>query len=370
LESGADVCRSLADRAGTLLVFDIDYVNHADPPEPYRDPARTFARLEPIYQATMDTLASFGIHALTLMTGRGYHVIMKALYGGPLHSALARLGAPGPDAAHDGAGRLLEHLAHSVVTLLGGRSEVPLTLIDWPPPGAGPFICLDTSAYGDPLAARNARCAFSANQKARVQSLACGAPVVVVLPRETKRFDAQLRLRADLAAAATWASCCRTEIPLLTDAPAWLASYEASSLRSFHRFFDALPLERDGRAFAAMDLSALPGCVAFPLAHPNAALLTPGWLRAVTLALVALGWHPQAVVDLVLSRYSGPHDWGDYWQRYDRRTRASFYVRICAGAMADGTENRDAFTCASQRATGYCTGSGCGWDLAHLPGSV
>src|SRR6185369_15182308 len=35
LEEGADVCRSLADRVGTLLLLDVDYTNHDDPGEPY-----------------------------------------------------------------------------------------------------------------------------------------------------------------------------------------------------------------------------------------------------------------------------------------------------------------------------------------------
>lgn len=367
LQEGADICRSVADREGSLLMFDIDYVNHADAAEPYRDPARTFRRLEPVYQATVDTLASYGVRPLTLITGRGYHMIAKAPNESPFGSALGRISAQSLDPMHDGAGRLLEYVAHCVIRRVGARCEVPLTLIDWPPPGGGPFICLDTSSYGDPVGVRNARCAFSGNQKAHHQELPCPAPVVAVLPRKGESLDELLAVRSDLRAAADWASTCVTGIPLVRDAPEWLTSYEASALASFHRFFDALPIDLDGGAFDKLDLGALPGCVAFPLTHPNAALLTPGWLHAVTLALSALGWHPQAVVSLVLSRYGQPHDWGNYWERYDPLFRASFYVRVCAGAVADGTESWDAFSCASQRATGYCPGGSCDFELACLP---
>jgi hypothetical protein len=367
LEDGADVCRSLGDTQGTLLVFDIDYVNHADPSEPYRDPARTFRRLEPVYTATLEALGSRGVRPLTLATGRGYHFVLKVPYGSPLRAALARLGSHAPDAVHEGAGRLLEHLAHEVVRRAAPHAEVPLTLIDWAPPGAQAFVCLDTSAYGDPVDVRSARCAFSGNQKPHLKGLSCAAPAVAVLPRDRERLGEVLAARRDLGIAREWAAGCRTTIPVLAEAPAWLAAYEAGALARFHRFFDELPVDRDGGVFDSLDLDALPRCVAFPLAQPNAALLTPGWLRAITLALWAMGWHPQAIVGLVRSRYARTPGWGDYWRRNDAWARASYYVRVCAGALADGTESWDAFCCAALKAAGYCPGPNCGYELARLP---
>jgi hypothetical protein len=44
---GADVCRSLADRRGTLLLLDLDYVDPRDPSRPYREPEVWMRRWSP-----------------------------------------------------------------------------------------------------------------------------------------------------------------------------------------------------------------------------------------------------------------------------------------------------------------------------------
>lgn len=378
LEDGVDICRSLADRAGTLLVFDIDYVNHGDAAEPYRDPQQTFERLEPLYTATLEILGSYGLRPLVLMTGRGYHVVLKAVWGSPLEAALLDMGAPrtaeprppreAERRTHDGAGRLLEHLAHQVAKAVFGRTEVPVTVVDVPPCGGGPFICLDVTAYGDPLAARNTRCAFSLNQKAHAQGFGVHPDAVAVLPRLREPLSDLLHLRADLGRAAERAETSEAVIPLVSTSEPWIDAYRASTLARFHRYFDDAAPRSDLHAFAALDLGAMPACVAFPLSRPNAALVTPGWLRAVALTLWAKGWHPQAVVGLVMARYREGQDWGHYWDRYDRETRASFYVRMCCGAMADDIDNWDALTCDEQRGRGFCPRPqpGCGVDLRQL----
>jgi hypothetical protein len=304
--------------------------------------------------------------------------VMKAVWGSPLEAALWDIGAlrtadpPREHEAerrtHDGTGRLLEHLAHEVVRAVGGRAEVPLSVIDIPPCGGGPFICLDVTAHGDPLAVRNTRCAFSLNQKAREQGLSVWPDVVAVLPRSRETVSELLHVRADLGLAAERAEASDVAIPLVSAAQPWIGAYRASTLARFHRHFDEAAPPSDPHAFDAVDLAAMPACVAFPLSTPNAALVTPGWLRTVALALWAKGWHPQAVVGLVMSRYGEGLGWGNYWDRYDREARAAFYVRVCCGAVADDIDTWDAFTCDEQRGRGFCPGPGpgCGVDLRHL----
>jgi len=92
---GADVCRSLADAGGTLLLLDLDYESPSDRGEPYRDPQRCFGRLEPVHQALRAAFARRGLSPLVLMTGRGYHYVMRAPAGGALQQGLAELGARG-----------------------------------------------------------------------------------------------------------------------------------------------------------------------------------------------------------------------------------------------------------------------------------
>lgn len=387
LDEGCDVCRSLADHGGTLLLLDLVYSNGDDPAEPYRDPARTFTRLEPVYAATLAAFARHGMRPLVLMTGRGYQFAIKAPTGGPLHTSLVRLGTLGESlqaryagmdevvgalemgSAHEGAGRLLEHLTHEVRRAVQGRAEVPVTLGGLPPPEGGAFASFDLDAYADPLFVRHTRCAFSASQEALVEMLPAEHPVVLVLPRGALPLRTLLAARADVDRAQALAEGADARIPLAMGGTEWVEAYRGSPLARFHRSFDTAP-EIDPRAwphtYDALDLRRLPACAAFALRRPNPALLSPGWLRTVTLSLCAQGWHPRSVSGLVRSRYSRPYGWGGYWLRYDAESRARFHVRSYCGAQAAGADEAGAFTCATQRASGHCPGEGCGFDLSSL----
>ena len=75
-------------------------------------------------------------------------------------------------------------LAHEVARSVAGRTEVPVALMDVAPPEGGPFICLDLTAYADPISTRSTRCAFSSHQKALVQGLAVEPGYVFAVPRD------------------------------------------------------------------------------------------------------------------------------------------------------------------------------------------
>ena len=389
LVEGADVCRSLADSQGTLLHLDVDSYNPSDPTESLEQPERTFGRLEPVYEAVLAAFARYRIEPLALMTGRGYHFVARARWGTPLFESLLGIGHLGPplrgkyDAlahtipnaarmgvAHDGAGRLLEHLAHEVL-----RDAVPsvrrlLALSDVERPDHGPTICLDLSEYADPLFERCVRAAFSSHQKAHLRGLNVRQPVTAVLPRNRRPLDDVLLERADLLRAARAADDATATIPEAPDeARAWADDYRESALGRFHAELDRdrhedpsdWPVTYDRVAF-----DRLPGCVASALRSPNPALLEPAHLRVVTLALVALGWPPRAVAGLVRSKYERDFGWGALWYRYDAAARADFYVRLFCGALADGTEDVDALTCATEQARGLCVQRGCGYELDRL----
>lgn len=386
-EDGADVCRSFADRCGTLLQLDVDYVSPQDSLEANRDPAACFESLEPVHREVQDTLARLGVTTLVLMTGRGYHFTARAPLGTPLHDALMRIGRLSPalqaryeceesreslavsmGCAHEGAGRLVEYLAHEVVRALRGRTGVPVTAADVPPPGRGPFICLDVTAYGDPLFARYARCAFSSHQKAAWTGSESDPPFVIALPRGSLPLAELLSIRSHPAAAARLADSVSARIPDVDDAPEWVRAYEGSALARFHRRFDSAPPSPSCAAetYARVAPTALPKCVRLALASPNPALLVPTALRAVTLVLWSRGWHPRRVADLVRARYEADHGWGDLWQRYEPAARADFYVRLFAGLVAYGLDEASDFTCASQQWRGGCPGGECGHELKWL----
>jgi hypothetical protein len=388
LDEGADVCRGLEDGGGTLVQLDVDYTNPDDPAEPYRSPDLCFARLEPVHREVTEAFAALGLRPQCLLTGRGYHFTFRAPWDSPLHRdllAVGRMGQPlraryaarpardrdplRAGLAHDGAGRMLEHLAHGVMRRLRGRTEIPVTLADVPVPGGGAFVCLDLTAYADPLSARYTRCAFSANQKARALGPAAVAPFVVVLPREAGALPDLLEAREDVTRAARLAQEPGTAIPDFPEAPAWRRAYEQGPLGWFHREFDRGPhLEPADWPYTydRFDLQSLPACARLPLEHPNPWLLVPLYLRTVALALWGIGWHPRSVAALVASRYGKDLGWQGLWDRYEPCARAEFYVRLFCGLAVCGVEDAESFTCRSQAARGGCPDTGCGHELGRL----
>jgi len=388
LVEGADVCRSLADRTGTLLQMDVDYVDVQDPGAPYRHPTRTFARLEPVYCTLRALLAEYGVATRALVTGRGYHLTTRAPFGSPFHAALVGI-ARLPDSliarygdrarslrsaglmgwGHEGAGRLLEHLSHRALHLLRGKTEVPVTLADLPPPDGGPFICLDLTAYADPVFERHARCAFSANQRSAMIHAAPERPFVIVLPREGQPVSEILGHREDLDAAAEVARDAEVAIPDVVDGSAWVDEYLRGPVGRFHAEFDRGPQAEPGAwayTYDTIDADEWPPCLSLPLRHPNPALLQPAYIRTVALGLWTMGWHPRSIAGLVRSKYEREYGWGTLWRRYDAAARAEFYVRLFCGAVADGLDGPAEFTCEAQAGRGVCGSGRCRDDQARL----
>lgn len=385
LDEGADVSRSLADRDGTLLVMDLEFVNPADPAEPCRDPERCFERLQPAHRAALAAFARQELRPLVLMTLAGYRYVSRAALGGRLHAGLLQLGgshpwgaASGPGAtqrgaeidreqAHRGASRLLELIAHQALRAsLDGC--LPIRLGDVPPAGGHPFARLDIGLYADALENGHVRCAFSSDQTPLVTRPGSSVPFVIVLPCGERHYRELLPLRTDLGAAAWYAESCSGAIPDVADATGWLQEYEGSGLAAFHAEMDHAPATAEWacRPDGLFDVESLPPCANAVLRHPNPALLQARHLRTVALALWSMGWNPRTIAALVRSRCGEPHDWGTYWQRHDAARRAEFFVRLFCAAAAEGLEDGGAFSCATQAHLGLCPKDGCGYDLGRL----
>jgi hypothetical protein len=375
LEQGADVYRSLADRDGTLLALDLLYAHPSDPYEPYREPARCYERIESVHREVLEALGRRGMAPLVLMSGRAYHYLFRAPAGSELRGELRSIGSLRPDGvwpasdderAHDGAGRLLELLAHEVLRAAAPLACVPLRIGEVPPPGGGPFACLELSAYADSAENTHVRCAFSSDQKALLMRPGCASPSVFVLPVGQRPYGEVLAVRQDPRAAALWAESVSASIPDVVDASAWMREYRGSGLAFFQAQFDGG--SDGGRTAAAaglFDADALPPCASLPLRFPNPWLLHPRHLRTVTLVLWSMGWHPRTIAALVRSRYETDHDWGALWQRHDAARRASFYARLFCGAAAEGLED-GSFSCGTQAQNGLCRNDACGYDLEPM----
>jgi hypothetical protein len=263
--------------------------------------------------------------------------------------------------AHEGAGRLLEWLAHEVIRRCRSATGARVALSDFDRPDRRPSLCLDLSEYGDPLFERWTRAAFSSHQK---------RTPVVMLPRQGRPLADVLSARSDLVAAAEWAASVHADVPAIpASGAAWLADYRSSPLAEFHAEFDRgrhEDPERWADTYDRLDLRELPECAAEPLRHPNPGLLQPAQLRVVALALWGRGWEPRNIAGLIRSKYERDHGWGAHFYRYDAAARADFYVRLFCGAAAVGLEDDTTFSCDTERRRGACARPGCGHDLAWL----
>jgi hypothetical protein len=356
LEEGADVTRGLGDDRGNLVLLDVDLVNHEDPVEAYRDPARCFEILEPVYRAVEAWFRSYGLRPLVNMTRQGYHFIGRVAVESPAHDGLVSMGRIGEPlrakylalertnalrmgTAHEAIGRLLEHAGHGIIAALReGGYETPVSLADVPPQGGGRFVCLDLSAYADPLYRRFARTVYSSHQKAFVTGLPVPTPFTLCLPRHSRTLSSLLRARENPDEAKELAEADRTETPDLGARGVlhWIEDYRRSALSSFHDLFHGGSHEDPmnwPRTYDRLDLRALGADASRALENPNPGLLSPSSMRAVALELSRKGWHPRSVAGLIRSKFERDYGWGEYWYRYDAAARADFYVRVLCGEL-------------------------------------
>jgi hypothetical protein len=156
-------------------------------------------------------------------------------------------------------------------------------------------------------------------------------------------------------------------MPIAGDGVARLAEdYAESSLARFHHVYystDAHPPTDWPRTYDRLNLSALPPCVATPLAFPNDLLLRPEHLQHVTRYLMSEGWAPRHIAGLVWSRYEKDFRWGARWSYLSPRARAEFDVRVFAGMIATGLDEGVDFNCRSAQEKRLCPPPACPRDL-------
>ena len=359
LDEGADVARCLGDDRGSLVLLDVDYMNHEDPAEAYRDPALCFETLEPVYRAVTGWFRSYGLRPLSVLTRQGYHFIGRVSLESPAHAVLASMGRIGEPLrakylaleranvlrmgrAHEMIGRLLEYAGHAIIAALREAGfDVPMTLADVPPQRGGRFVCLDLSAYADPLYRRFARTAYSSHQKAVLTGLPVPTPITFCLPRRRRRLSTLLRARENPYEARELAEEDHTVIPPFGGRGVlrWIEDYRRSRLASFHALFYGGSHDdpKDWpQTYDRLDLRALEADAARALESPNPELLSPSSMRAVALGLWEKGWHPRSIAGLIRSKFERDYGWGAYWYRYDAAARADFYVRVLCGELLSG----------------------------------
>jgi len=234
-------------------------------------------------------------------------------------------------------------------------------------------ISIDLSMYGDPIHVRGIRCPFSTYHKHKMsdkfgESVAQSVGILIALPRtDDVSLGELLETRDNFQKCARYASKVKCNIPDQT--AGWgkaINSYRHSQLAKFHKDFDSTkedPKEEWQHTYDMLDTNSIPPCVRHCLLVPNDNLLRPVNLQTLVRVLLKMGWHPKHIAGLIRSKFERDYGWGDYWEKYDPATRAKFYVRMYAGAVACNLDKEEDLNCVSHQEKGYCWQPWCGFNL-------
>lgn len=394
LESERDLSRSLWDRESLIADLDIEYVNFDYPGESYLHPERSFRVQDPVRLAVENILSGYGIDALHQITGRGHHYVWRIPSQSGAFRQLRHLGRcndtlinryrwpdlpiaasvpPDHSLAFAGLGMVMEYVGLRIRTEAAKTSTLPVHLTDvtvGPGKRGREMVSIDISEYGDPLHLRVIRIPFTAYLKPAMEEAFQAeagreALLSVAVPKDASPASVLAAMR-DPEAASRLAEETTTRIPDSAPGTKRLVSdYRQSGLRAFHDAFFSQsqhPPERWGATYDMLNMHELPPCAAHILSFPNDLLMRPAAIELVVHVLLALGWHPRHIAGLIRSKYERDHAWGDQWLVHDAATRADFYTRIFASALAVGGDDLVDFNCTSVRKKGLCPEprNGCG----------
>lgn len=387
LDRKLDIARSLADREFLLFHLDIEYVDFDAPLSAYEDPSYAFAMQEPAVRVIEELLLGWGITPLHLITGQGHHFVWRVGFGSKVALSIAGLD-PDPElsrSCHARAGLglvseislemqslfaaaalVMEYLAHRIKWLAAPLSAVPveITAVHVGPGQSSrrEMVSIDISEYGDPLHTRMIRMPYTNYLKPWVNGLISdvafgeGLPRIRAIPIFEMDVYGALACREDEAAVRELALRACIKIPVQEIGTArLLEEYLASDLRRFHEDYYSVTLPAG--AFISVP-EGLPPCAVDLLEWPNDRLLKPAGIQLVTRLLLALGWHPRHIAELIRSRFENPaFGWGVDWKEYDAGMRADFYTRLFAGLWETGVDELVDFNCVSTAEKGFCPGA-------------
>ncbi len=383
-----EAARSLWDRQSLLVHLDVEHVHFERPWASYLDSDHCHDIQKPLVAAIHQILGTHGINPLHLLTGRGHHFVWRIRRGCEVFDRLARLGRPPPSLtqlytepqrpvdqpvdpelgkAFAGLGRVMEFLGHRLLRAAAADTPVPLQLTAveaGPVAGEREIVSIDISEYGDPLHTRMIRLPFSAYLKAHRMRPAISPedrsalPLMVTIPLGSIDETQGLRLMRDLQGAAELARSVQVAIPDASRGMfSLLADYETSALARFHHEYDNF------EASSSSPPAALPPCAQRLLDYPNDLLLKPAGIQHLVRVLLALGWHPRQIAELIDSKYRQDHGWVQDLHFHETSCRAEFYTRLFAGLFATGRDDLVDFNCRSAQEKRYCETDPCGQSL-------
>jgi hypothetical protein len=276
----------------------------------------------------------------------------------------------------------MEFLAHQIKETASGSSQIPveITAVEVGPGERGrEMISLDISEYGDPLYMRVVRAPFSRYLKPIQQRSSIGAEIVHHLPwifeiPSVGDLSRNLATMRDIYRVIALASETSVRIPDQSAASIDLIKrYQSSFLTRFHEFFCSreFPIQSKLPAYGDQTLYAhLPPCIRYILEHPNDLLLKPAGVRRLTISMLALGWHPSQIADLIRTKFEEDHHWKDIFSGYDTKFRADFYTRLFAGLVWLKLDSAIDFSCWSSQKQGWCFRQSCNDALERFQQSL
>jgi len=394
LEGALEVDRSLWDTQSLIADIDLEYHNFDYPAAPWRDPERAFQLQQPVLDATLQILGKAGIAPLTLVSGRGFHLVWAVLRKSAAFRRLARLGrvpaslksryaqscAPNgasvdPDlgCAFSGLGLIMEFVGHRVLEASMQTCTLPVqpAAIEV---GSGIYgreiISLDLSEYGDSLHTRHVRIPFSAYLKPRQFEWMFGesevsrlSPIFEIPLSDMSPAQAITAMR-DPDAVLEIAGRVSAGIPDQSEEmEELLDNYGHSELAIFHDHFYMQLGEATSLPNCSIPIPEAPPCAQFLLENPNDWLLKPAALQHTVRVLTAIGWSPSSIAHRICASYSKDCDWGNTWDRLEPCNRAIFYTRLFAGMIAAGLDKLTDFNCVSHQEKGYCMIPECSSNL-------
>ena len=387
LGAGLEIDRSLWDEDSLIADIDLEYHNFDYPAAPWLDPERAFKLQEPVLDATLRILRQSDVDPLTLVSGRGFHLVWAVSRKSRAFRRLVRLGRvpsslqarysqvyspsglsvdPDLGRAFAGLGLIVELIGHRVLAASKATCTLPvqLTAIEVGPGiGGREIVSFDLSEYGDPLHTRHIRLPFSAYLKPRqFEWLLGGAGVRRLLPIFTIPLSGMTPIQAihtarnpdEVLELSRHASA---RIPNTSEAMENIVDeYEDSELAAFHeQFYNQLrELPLPTISPTSTQIPEAPACAEWLLERPNDWLLKPAGLQHVARILTALEWRPRDIAQRIYASYQRDCNWGNLWARLDPLNRAIFYTRLFTGMIATGTDKRIDLNCASHKEKGYC----------------
>ncbi len=400
LDNGWDLSRSLRDYYSNIFSIDLEAV-HTKFEKSFSDnPLEVLKDNELTYNTLTNILDSAEIKYMSMLTGKGTHIITKVEKDSELQKKLILLGDKTPETVISKSELIafeysrdkkeevnamktyyaLGKITHYLETIIRERmkSDNIHNLVSTDFKGFYEKIrIIDRTSFGDPLFRRSDRVLGSSHQKAIISGAnADNGKVFITLPlMRDMKIEELLEIREDYkngySSAAALLEDYTDSMPHinLENFLFLLDGYLKSDIKKFHDLFENhKPTDIQSTATYENIYNLLvenysPGCVFQCLKseyHNTSAgelLKNPNWVLLISGVLVSLGVHPKHIATVIRSRYENEKSglWHEFGRptSYDANLRAQYWAQTALEPLLTGNLK---INCGWAQTVGMCTG--------------